>query len=116
MTASEGQFVVEAELDLRRRSPIEIDDRCRLAAGRGEHRVVPEVEIDLELRTPLDGEGQEVAQRARRLLLRARSEERRVGKECVSTCRSWWSTSHYKQINTYIITNTSNHSEISINT
>src|SRR3546814_15648423 len=24
-------------------------------------------------------------------LLRARSEDRRVGKECVSTCRSWWS-------------------------
>src|SRR3546814_20020164 len=24
----------------------------------------------------------------------ARSEERRVGKECVSTCRSRWSTSH----------------------
>src|SRR3546814_18245728 len=24
-------------------------------------------------------------------LLAARSEERRVGKECVSTCRSWWS-------------------------
>src|SRR3546814_12828400 len=24
----------------------------------------------------------------------ARSEERRVGKECVSTCRSWWSTYH----------------------
>src|SRR3546814_16666466 len=23
-----------------------------------------------------------------------RSEERRVGKECVSTCRSWWSRSH----------------------
>src|SRR3546814_10604120 len=23
-----------------------------------------------------------------------RSEERRVGKECVSTCRSWWSTYH----------------------
>src|SRR3546814_16363142 len=23
-----------------------------------------------------------------------RSEERRVGKECVSTCRSWWSPSH----------------------
>src|SRR3546814_21140370 len=23
----------------------------------------------------------------------ARSEERRVGKECVSTCRSWWSPS-----------------------
>src|SRR3546814_2029924 len=25
-----------------------------------------------------------------------RSAERRVGKECVSTCRSWWSSSHYK--------------------
>src|SRR3546814_2456796 len=23
-----------------------------------------------------------------------RSEERRVGKECVSTCRSWWSPHH----------------------
>src|SRR3546814_19549954 len=23
-----------------------------------------------------------------------RSEERRVGKECVSTCRSWWSSYH----------------------
>src|SRR3546814_14974142 len=23
-----------------------------------------------------------------------RSEERRVGKECVSTCRSWWSPDH----------------------
>src|SRR3546814_18890537 len=27
----------------------------------------------------------------------ARSEERRVGKECVSTCRSRWSTSHLKK-------------------
>src|SRR3546814_16195862 len=26
-----------------------------------------------------------------------RSEERRVGKECVSTCRSWWSTCHQKK-------------------
>src|SRR3546814_12965534 len=26
-----------------------------------------------------------------------RSEERRVGKECVSTCRSWWSPSHKKK-------------------
>src|SRR3546814_18785286 len=27
-------------------------------------------------------------------LLLNRSEERRVGKECVSTCRSWWSQYH----------------------
>src|SRR3546814_19111497 len=26
-----------------------------------------------------------------------RSEERRVGKECVSTCRSRWATLHYKK-------------------
>src|SRR3546814_19075940 len=31
-----------------------------------------------------------------------RSEERRVGKECVSTCRSRWSQYHYKK-NKYII-------------
>src|SRR3546814_13703638 len=30
-----------------------------------------------------------------------RSEERRVGKECVSTCRSRWSPYHYKKNNTY---------------
>src|SRR3546814_18895466 len=28
-----------------------------------------------------------------------RSEERRVGKECVSTCRYWWSPVHYKKQN-----------------
>src|SRR3546814_5898107 len=31
-----------------------------------------------------------------------RSEERRVGKECVSTCRSRWSTYHSKQTSTYL--------------
>src|SRR3546814_13028027 len=30
------------------------------------------------------------------LQLAQRSEERRVGKECVSTCRSRWSPYHYK--------------------
>src|SRR3546814_6581708 len=30
----------------------------------------------------------------RRVVLRRRSEERRVGKECVSTCRSRWSPYH----------------------
>src|SRR3546814_13975856 len=29
--------------------------------------------------------------------LHTRSEERRVGKECVSTCRSRWSPYHYKK-------------------
>src|SRR3546814_17324503 len=30
-------------------------------------------------------------------VVKVRSEERRVGKECVSTCRSRWSPYHYKK-------------------
>src|SRR3546814_21168596 len=33
----------------------------------------------------------------RRWLAKRRSEERRVGKECVSTCRSRWTPDHYKK-------------------
>src|SRR3546814_16720610 len=33
---------------------------------------------------------------------RARSEERRVGKECVSTCRSRWAPSHKKKKDKYL--------------
>src|SRR3546814_13010597 len=33
-----------------------------------------------------------------------RSEERRVGKECVSPCRSWWSPYHSKNNNNIINT------------
>src|SRR3546814_3100906 len=43
-----------------------------------------------------------------------RSEERRVGKECVSTCRSRWSPYHYKKKQTppeHQYTPTSTHSE-----
>src|SRR3546814_16703944 len=35
--------------------------------------------------------------RQERLWQRLRSEERRVGKECVSTCRSRWTPYHYKK-------------------
>src|SRR3546814_15773755 len=35
------------------------------------------------------------------VLLHDRSEERRVGKECVSTCRSRWSPYHYKTTNAH---------------
>src|SRR3546814_21086480 len=38
----------------------------------------------------------------------ARSEERRVGKECVSTCRSRWSPYHYKKKPVYQNTNHDN--------
>src|SRR3546814_11561581 len=36
---------------------------------------------------------------------RQRSEARRVGKECVSTCRSRWSPYHYKKKQEHIATN-----------
>src|SRR3546814_20474208 len=35
------------------------------------------------------------------LAVAIRSEARRVGKECVSTCRSRWSPYHYKQKNNF---------------
>src|SRR3546814_20282293 len=54
-----------------------------------------------EMRSAADGFGLallrlEIVERAAREggILRARSEERRVGKECVSTCRSRWSPFH----------------------
>src|SRR3546814_14729088 len=53
---------------------------------------------DLAAFLPGEGSQQLVDQVARRLALAShgtqRSEERRVGKECVSTCRSRWSPYH----------------------
>src|SRR3546814_18476123 len=40
---------------------------------------------------------------------RRRSEERRVGKECVSTCRSRWSPYHYKKHRIIVMTSTQSH-------
>src|SRR3546814_19147873 len=52
----------------------------------------------LEKRTPLPASSSSIASRvAARPINSARSAERRVGKECVSTCRSRWSPSHSKQ-------------------
>src|SRR3546814_16999659 len=42
----------------------------------------------------------------------ARSEERRVGKECVSTCRSRWSPYHYKKKTKYNNKNVENQGTI----
>src|SRR3546814_4177624 len=46
----------------------------------------------VELRTQLEAERENVAQLYE--TIDRRSEERRVGKECVSTCRSRWSAYH----------------------
>src|SRR3546814_15233684 len=48
-----------------------------------------------ELRDAVDRQRQRVTA----LTVAVRSEERRVGKECVSTCRSRWSPDHYKKKN-----------------
>src|SRR3546814_16035091 len=42
-----------------------------------------------------------------------RSEERRVGKECVSTCRSGWSPDHYTKKQTLSIHSTKSYNSIS---
>src|SRR3546814_12090984 len=42
--------------------------------------------------------GKDVVGEAHEFLQDGRSEERRVGKECVSTCRSRWAPYHYKKI------------------
>src|SRR3546814_20341312 len=58
--------------------PAHIDVACRIVAD--QHRLLPVIEV---------------APRA--VDVAGRSEERRVGKECVSTCRSRWSPYHYKK-------------------
>src|SRR3546814_11117893 len=49
--------------------------------------------------------GEDLSQKARRVTgcLGHRSEERRVGKECVSTCRSRWSPCHKKKTKNKLI-------------
>src|SRR3546814_3648895 len=65
----------------------------RGAACRAHHDFADSADDGCELARPeevdLAGRGWMAIKVA--LANRARSEERRVGKECVSTCRSWWS-------------------------
>src|SRR3546814_15619731 len=53
------------------------------------------------------------ARRAEELSARERSEERRVGKECVGTCRSRWSQYHYTKNKSIEFTSTENFSKLS---
>src|SRR3546814_14238301 len=70
---------VDAELCLRQAGG---EDRI----GHGEHRGPEDADEDLA-----DDQARRIAQHEEAGI---RSEERRVGKECVSTCRSRWSTYH----------------------
>src|SRR3546814_13698293 len=66
----------------------------------GEDELSQDLQAFLQFLVLPTGEGE---LRDRRLVARLaarqlhRSEERRVGKECVSTCRSRWSPAHYKK-------------------
>src|SRR3546814_14360559 len=67
-------------------------------AGEVEQHVLLVLAQDLRAHRHLDDEI--VAARACAVRSRARSEERRVGKECVSTCSSRWSPYHSKKKHT----------------
>src|SRR3546814_15011258 len=87
-------------------------ERQRPLAGLGAQHLEPARLVDIAFadRDPLGEIGAHLARRrgaivdrnhrgaaALQLAHSARSEERRVGKECVSTCRSRWSPYHYKK-------------------
>src|SRR3546814_14184469 len=67
-----------------------IKDAISAAAERSGRSVTQEIE--LRLQESLQAEQNAGSPETHRLLMR--SEERRVGKECVSTCRSRWSPYH----------------------
>src|SRR3546814_18961277 len=71
--------------------PIDASDRKEIAAALGALRAQPAEPADEGKAAGLALASLE-AKRAK--LAEWRSEERRVGKECVSTCRSRWSTYH----------------------
>src|SRR3546814_20294556 len=78
-------------------------------AGGGRHdprsergKMIGQVGVDLQARLAaifrIDvGRRRSVAARAEELPIGGRSEGRRVGKGCVSTCRSRWAPDHYKK-------------------
>src|SRR3546814_18869012 len=67
--------VCSSDLKLRTGDPVDVDYRLRLSDG---------------------GYRWMRSRASARRDAKGRSEERRVGKECVSTCRSRWSPYHYK--------------------
>src|SRR3546814_15931240 len=81
-----GRVIVEGDLDFR--GTLGVDKEAPV--GFRDIRIA----FDLDTEEP-----QERIDQLLKLTERFRSEERRVGTECVSTCRSRWSPYHYKQNN-----------------
>src|SRR3546814_18212925 len=88
----EGEFEQIGDLDGAHRVP---DRILEFLAAVG-HAAIVDLEIHIAL---IDDILRQTAAPPIDHILRAgaRSEERRVGNECVSTCRSRWSPYHYKQ-------------------
>src|SRR3546814_17948623 len=80
-----------------------VEDPCHIGAvGRRqapvmaafEHALGGEPHADKALRRPAVAPPQPAQRAVELVVVLAKSEERRVGKECVSTCRSRWSPYH----------------------
>src|SRR3546814_12593575 len=95
--------VCSSDLETSERGQLELDQRDEKL-----DRQYEETQDDGEPRKKHHHDGVDVhedfgeARHVADLLLNRRSEERRVGKECVSTCRSRWSPYHYKKKTTQI--------------
>src|SRR3546814_14311443 len=85
------------------------EDRAKLAADQGQIlKAGPEAAVRARRHFGQIGRARAIFA-AQRQALKDRSEERRVGKECVSTCRSRWSPDHYKTIRTDTYTTRDSH-------
>src|SRR3546814_13848788 len=74
-----------------------VDEAARLLGGDEVVKLEVRDHLDRD-RTEGDDRGDRIEPAQRRVPARHhRSAERRVGKECVSTCRSRWSPYHYKK-------------------
>src|SRR3546814_11047815 len=81
-----------------KRTPEEL--RCAQAKHIGGDDPLPIVLVNNIQRVAHGGQGRKHGVDRKRIeRYQGRSEERRVGKECVSTCRSRWSPYHYKKKN-----------------
>src|SRR3546814_20678056 len=86
--------VCSSDLPISFCAPILMDRRLHWATLRGSNLAHKAISLTLN-----SMEGRLLASqcRPRRAPMRWRSEERRVGKECVSTCSSRWSPDNYKK-------------------
>src|SRR3546814_15107571 len=74
--------------------PAAIHEQLILGLEQARDTVLPEVIIEKRFKPSVEDRLPQLAAGTLGLVGHPRSEERRVGKECVSTCRSQWSPYH----------------------